>query len=63
MNNIKTMINTRGREVVCKENTNFPIQYANDTQALAKIEKLGEGWEILRPSMFARGLQIAKKLN
>lgn len=61
-NEIFTMVNARGRIVLTKKGGDFPTQYANDTQAKKKLAQLGDEWEILRPGMFARGLQIAKKV-
>lgn len=61
-NEIFTMINAKGRTVLTKKGGDFPTQYANDTQANKKLAQLGDEWEILRPGMYARGLQIAKKV-
>jgi hypothetical protein len=65
MNTILTMINSRGRTVLAKESVCglFPVQYVNNTQAAKKLSQMGDGWEILRPSMFGRGLQIARKVT
>jgi hypothetical protein len=62
---ILTAVNRRGRTVLAKHSIafgTFPVQYANNKQAQKKLEELGDGWEILQPPMFGRGLQIAKKL-